>query len=379
MELHEYYVKEIFKKVGLPVLPGGVAYTPHEACGVAKKIGQGPFWIKPQILLGYSPNSKPNALLDRKLAESESQVFEISDALFGKKIKGFPSNVPATITRVYVEQAIPKKSLCRFVFRVDFNQQTYTLTLVSDRGEKTYYLKNLKLESSCKKEILKIMRIHDSKIAKMLWDIVRKAFQLFTSYGAVAVELNPIVQNDKTLVVVDGRLVFDPDSLFRFPEIVKCQETKLGHEREALAKKNAFRYTKMNGNIACLTNGIGLGWATIDMIHQKEGQVACLLDVGTEPSANAITKAMKLALAEPNVDGILVNIFGGLTSCKIIAEGLLAASPEISTGIPVVVRMVGLDADQGALLLSHSISPFLVMDKMMDAVSAVVKQTKGDQ
>ena len=104
-----------------------------------------------------------------------------------------------------------------------------------------------------------------------------------------------------------------------------------------------------------------------------------MLDVGTEPSADAITKAMKLALSEPNVDGILVNIFGGLTSCKIIAQGLLAASPEISTGIPVVVRMAGLDADQGALLLSHSISPFWVMNKMIDAVSLIVKQAKGDR
>ena len=195
----------------------------------------------------------------------------------------------------------------------------------------------------------------------------------------MAVELNPIVQNDKTLVVVDGRLVFDPDSLFRFPEIVKRQETKLGHERESLAKKNAFRYMKMNGNIACLVNGIGLGWATIDLIHQKKGKVACLLDVGTEPSANAVTKAMKLALAEPGVDGILVNIFGGLTGCKTIAEGVLAASPEIATGIPVVVRMAGLDAEEGVRLFNHSISPFLVMNQMADAVGEIVKQVKGER
>ena len=151
----------------------------------------------------------------------------------------------------------------------------------------------------------------------------------------------------------------------------------MGHEREALAKQNAFRYTKMEGNIACLVNGIGLGWATIDLVHQKKGKVACLLDVGTEPSAHAITKAMKLALAEPNVDGILVNIFGGLTSCQVIAEGLLAASPEIATGIPVVVRMVGIEAKEGASLLSRSVSPFLVMHRMSDAVLAIVKQVKG--
>ena len=377
MELHEYYVKAIFKEAGLPVLAGGVAYTAQEAQKVATQIGCGPFWVKPQVLLGYSPEKEKNPLLERELAATPEQVFVTADTLLGRTLKGFSPDVSATINRVYVEQAIQKKSLCRFVFRVDFNRQTYTLMLISERAEKTFYLKDLKLEAKHKKEILAMMKIHDRVLAKMLWSILEKAYHLFTSYGAVAVELNPIVQNDKTLVVADGRLVFDPDSLFRFPEIVRCQETKLGHEREALAKKNAFRYMKMDGNIACLVNGIGLGWATIDLIRQKKGRVACLLDVGTEPTANAITKAMKLALAEPSVDGILVNIFGGLTSCKTIAEGILAASPEIATGVPVVVRMAGLDVEEGIRLFNHSISPFLVMNKMADAVSEIVKQVKG--
>ncbi|MGN0920000.1 MAG: ATP-grasp domain-containing protein [Alphaproteobacteria bacterium] len=377
MELHEYYVKAIFEQAGLPVPAGGVAYTPQEAKEAALKIGEGPFWVKPQVLLGYSPQKQSNPLLEKKLAETPDQAFAAADGILGCSLQGFAPDVPATINRVYVERAIQRKSLCCFVFRVDFNKQTYTLTLFSEHAQKTFYLKDLKLEASHKKEILKMMKIHDRVVAKMLWEILEKAYHLFTFYGAVAVELNPIVQNDKTLVVVDGRLIFDPDSLFRFPEIVKCQEIKWGHEREALAKKNAFRYTKMDGNIACLVNGIGLGWATIDLIHQKKGRVACLLDVGTEPSANAITKAMKLALAEPNVDGILVNIFGGLTGCKTIAEGVLAASPEIATGIPVVVRMAGLDAAEGTHLLNHSISPFWVMNQMTDAVSEIVKQVKG--
>ena len=377
MELHEYYVKGIFKKSGIPVLAGGVAYTPAEALAVANKIGSGPFWLKPQVLLGYSPDRKENPLLEKRLLETPDQVQEAADNLLGAQLKVFSSDVSSVINRVYVEQAIQKKSLCRFVFRVDFDHQTYTLTLISERAEKTFYLTDLKLSSKHKKEILSLMKIHDRTITKMLWDVLEKAYRIFIYYGAVAVELNPIVQNDKTLVVVDGRLVFDPDSLFRFPEITKCQEIKLGHEREALAKRNSFRYTKMGGNIACLTNGIGLGWATIDLIHQKKGKVASLLDVGTEPSAPAITKAMKLALAEPNVDGILVNIFGGLTSCKTIAEGLLAASPEIATGIPVVVRMTGMEMEEGIQLLNHSFSPFLVMNKMSDAVSEIVKQVKG--
>ncbi|MBR6231845.1 MAG: hypothetical protein IKQ99_01950 [Alphaproteobacteria bacterium] len=379
MELHEYYVKKIFKDAGLPVLPGGVAYTSQEAMAVASKMKQGPFWVKPQILLGYSPEKKDDILLKKILAETPKDVFNMAEKILGTALRGYPADVSSTIQRVYVEQAVQQKSLCRFVFRVDFDSQTYTLTIVSDKSSRTFYLDDLKLTSNIKKEIIKTLKISNYHIKRALESILDKAYHLFTYYGAVAVELNPIVQNDKTLVVVDGRLVFDPASLFRFPEITKYQEVKLGHEREALAKKNSFRYTKMGGNIACLVNGIGLGWATIDLIHQKGGAVACLLDVGTEPTVNAITKAVKLALSEPNVDGILVNIFGGLTSCKVIAEGLMAASPEISTGIPIVVRMVGLDSEEGAYALSHSFSPFLVMNKMSDSVSEIVKQVKGSR
>ena len=379
MELHEYYVKEIFKNAGLPVLSGNVAYTPREAKDVASKIKTGPFWVKPQILLGYSPEKKEDILLEKRLAETPEDVFNSAQKILGTALKGYPADVSSTIQRVYVEQAVQQKSLCRFVFRVDFDSQTYTLTIVSDKFSKTFFLDDLKLTSSVKKEVIKSLKINNHHIKRALENILDKAYWLFTHYGAVAVELNPIVQNDETLVVVDGRLVFDPASLFRFPEITKYQETKLGHEREALAKKNAFRYTKMGGNIACLVNGIGLGWATIDLIQQKGGSVACLLDVGTEPTANAVTKAIKLALAEPNVDGILVNIFGGLTSCKVIAEGVMASSPEISTGIPIVVRMAGLDSEEGSYALSHSFSPFLVMNKMSDSVSEIVKQVKGSR
>jgi succinyl-CoA synthetase beta subunit len=223
MELHEYYVKELFRSAGLPVLPGQVAYTPQEAQNVAKKIGQGPFWVKPQVLLGYSPEKKENPLLLRKLSETPEDVLKTSAEILGQSLKGFSANTSATIQRVYIERAVQKKSLCRFVFRVDFDYQTYTLTLVSEKQNKTFYLTDLKLTSDLKKTILKTMKINDTRIGRLLMDVLEKAYQVFLHYGAMAVELNPIVQDDKTLVVVDGRLVFDPDSLFRFPEIVKCQ------------------------------------------------------------------------------------------------------------------------------------------------------------
>ena len=123
----------------------------------------------------------------------------------------------------------------------------------------------------------------------------------------MALEFGPIVKDKNALTIVNARLIFDPDSLFKYPELVQCREIKIGHEREALAKKNSFRYTGLGGNIACLTNGIGLGWATIDALQTNKQKVACLLDVGTVPNVKSITTALRLALSEPNVDALFVN------------------------------------------------------------------------
>ena len=148
-------------------------------------------------------------------------------------------------------------------------------------------------------------------------------------------------------------------------------------ERQDIARKNQFRYTKLDGNIACLVNGIGLSQATVDLIHQNGGRVACLLDVGTEPSRDAVAKALKLALADPDIDGVFVNIFGGVTRCDTIVQGLLAASGEVLAGLPMVVRMDGTNANIGRRLLFESRLPFTVVKGMREGVKEIIQQVKG--
>ena len=224
---------------------------------------------------------------------------------------------------------------------------------------------------------LRAFNIRDEKTQKSLVNILKKAYKLFRFYGAVAVELSPIVQlKDGSLKVIDGRLVFDPNTTHKFPELIPLIESRIGKEREKLARENHFRYMGLRGNIACVVNGIGLGWATVDLIQRKGGRVAALLDIGTEPTKETVTKSLRLVLSEPNVDGVLVNIFGGATRCDLIAEGLIAASPEMATGLPLVIRMDGINTDAGQRLLFESRLPFIVKTKMDDAVRAVVKAVK---
>ena len=378
MELNEYYVKQIFRSAGLPVLDGDIAYTPEEAQEIAQKLGGNAFWLKPQMMTPVPPYTMEE-LQDKFFASSPIEVGQKSALIMGESFNEPHPVFSSTIQRLYVEQAIRIDVFCRLVFRVDFERLGLTFSICQDDQEIcTLPIDDMQLSKVFCQKVCRQLKITDLKIKKEFLSILDKSFKLFLKYGAMALELSPVVRQNKTLIVVDGRLIFDPNSLFRFPELEKCREIKMGHEREALAKKNAFRYTGLNGNIACLANGIGLGWATVDLVQENKGSVACLLDVGTNPTVKSITTALKLALAEPNVDAILVNIFGGITSCKVIAQGLLDAAGEISIGIPIVVRMVGLDADEGESMLRKSIVPFYCTKNMKHAVLEVIRQLKEE-
>ena len=383
MELQEYHVKHIFRMAGLPVLKGAVAYGPDEAISVAKKLGKGPWFIKAQTVGGndcYGTLLAPGVAADGCIYVDDSK--KIAEAT--KSLLGHPSwlkNASALfeIQKVYVEEGVLNaKELGRLIFRVNFEKQCEMLSFVSAAGKVFSCILGGVLSEDIIIKVLKIMcPASDEKVQKSMGRLLKKAYKLFQSYGAVAVELSPIVQlKDGTIKVVDGRLVFDPNTTHKFPDLVPLIESRVGKERERLARQNHFRYTAMKGNIACVVNGIGLGWATVDLIQRRGGRVGALLDIGTEPTKETVTKALKLVLSEPNVDAILVNIFGGLTRCDLIAEGLIAAFPEMAAGLPFVVRMDGMNSEAGQRILFESRLPVVVKTGMDEAVKAVVKEVK---
>jgi len=380
MELQEYHVKRIFKMAGLPVLKGDVAYTPTEAVMIASKIGHGPYFLKAQIVDG---NSCYGTLLPVGSAEGgcacvadKKYVYETAKSLFGPP-EWLKNAAPFfEIQKLYVEEGITDgQELGRLVFRVNFEKQCAFLTLrPTGKKEVSFVLK----DGLTSEIVQRAATVFGQQTENKMRVLLEKTYKLFRAYKAVAVELAPVVQcPDGSLKIVDGRLIFDPNTISMFPELRSLIESRVGRERERQARQNHFRYIGMKGNIACIVNGIGLGWATIDLIQRKGGRVAALLDVGTEPTKETVAKALRLVLSEPNVDGVLVNIFGGVTRCDLIAEGLIAASPEVAVGLPFVVRMDGMNAQMGQRLLFESRLPLIVKTKMDDAVRAIIKEVKG--
>lgn len=382
MLIKEYQVKKIFKKQGVPVLRGGVAYTPEEAQRVAEEIGGKAWVVKAQILAGCRSagefvDSETEGLKGIAWANSPMMAAALAEQMLGKCLKTPETgDVCHEVQRVYVEEACLGQGEYQMSLRIDFLTQKLILTIVSAGNLiHQYELSGYRLNTSTERKILKELRLKDGKAKRML-ELMHHLTALFEKYGALAVEFDPIIETTAGFVVMDGRIVFDADSLIRYPEIAGLIEIEAGREWEASALRHQFRYSHLDGNIACLVNGTGLGQATIDLIHYYGGQVACLLDIGTEPSRDAVARALKMALSDPDIDGVLVNIFGGITRCDEIAEGLIAASGEILAGLPVVVRMDGTNAHIGRRLLFESRLPFSVVQKMDEAVQTIIQQVQ---
>lgn len=381
MMIKEYQVKQLFRRSGVPILNGQVAYTPEEARVAAEKIGGNAWIVKAQI----SANNRSQAhfadveqegLSGICWANTPQAVAAVTEQMLDHKLIVPNLPAPQEVKRVYVEEACLGQGEYRLSLRIDFMTQSLVLTVFDAGNNKGVYdLPDNKITAPILKRVMHQLKLKGEK-AKEMQGLLRQLLALFFKYEAVAVEFDPIWETANGLVVLDGRIIFNDDSLFKLPEIARRAEPADGMEQYRLAKKNQFRYTKLNGNIACLVNGIGLSQATVDLIHKQGGHVGCLLDVGTEPSRDAVAKALKMALSDPDVDGVLVNIFGGMTRCDVIVNGLLSAAGEILAGLPVVIRMDGTNANIGRRLLFESRLPFTVVKGMNDAVREIIHQVK---
>ena len=383
MEIHEYQVKRLFKKHGLPVLKGDVAYTPEEAVRAAESIGGIQWAIKAQIhdnnrYKGFFVEDEAGSGSGFRYADTLQDVQQFALQMLGKTLI-----TPTThhhgheVKKVYIEEVVDIAEKFQLSLRIDENTQQRILVLLRENGQlKRYELTNKGITSFLLHRMTNRMKL-SGKNASHLAEIVRSMYDLFHQYKARAVELTPLVLTKSgELVILDGRIVFDGDALFAYPQIYALKEIDAGTEREHSARQNNFKYTKLNGNIACIVNGTGLGMATVDLITDKGGAVSCLLDIGTEPSKEIVAKAFRMVLGEPDIEGVLVNIFGGITRCDEIAQGLISASHEISVGMPLVVRMDGTNAAVGCRLLQESHLPFELIEHMEEAVEKIVARVE---
>lgn len=372
MELCEYQVKRLLKEYKLPVLSGAVAYTPQEAEAIFEKYQFQNAVVRSQMPLNLTASLDEDALCIE--ADTKEKTHEATAILLDRIYPVFKGIKPY---RVYVEEKIEKARSYALSVRIDTKKQKIVFSVQKNNQLKEVELNRSKPTMLFWYSLLRLFAM-DVSYHKELLRLFQNMYRVFEEFHALAVELNPLViTKDKRLVVENARIVFDDEALFRLPQITSLKEVPQGMQRQALASQYNFRYIPFKGNIACLVNGSGLGWASIDLILAQGGKPACLLDVGTEPSKEAVSQALKLALSEPEVEGVFINIFGGITRCDTIADGLINASQEISLAMPLVVRMDGTNAQVGNRLLFDSRLPFVVVKDLKEAADLIIQKVEA--
>ncbi len=395
MNIHEYQAKELLRKFGVAVPRGMVAYTAAEAEQAAQELG-GPVWVvKSQIHAGgrgagrfkNDPNGKGGVRVVKSIAEvKKNAAAMIGQALVTKQT----GPAGREVKRVYIEDGADIKRELYLSLLVDRASGRPTIIASTEGG--------MDIEEVAAKHPEKILKVavdpatglmghHGRAVAyglglegeqvKSATKLLSALYNAFLDLDASLVEINPLLVTGKgEVVALDAKMNFDDNALFRHPELEQLRDEDEEDPAEREAANHSLNYVKLDGNIGCMVNGAGLAMATMDIIKLKGGAPANFLDVGGGATKERVTAAFKIILSDPNVEGILVNIFGGIMRCDVIAEGVLAAAREVSLHVPLVVRLEGTNVELGKKILAESGLPILAADNLADAAEKVVKAVK---
>ncbi|HRO61089.1 MAG TPA: ADP-forming succinate--CoA ligase subunit beta [Burkholderiaceae bacterium] len=388
MKIHEYQGKEILKKYGVAVPRGIPCFSVDEAVKAAETLG-GPVWVvKAQIHAGG--RGKGGGV---KLARSIDEVRQLSSEILGMQLVTHQTGPEGQkVRRLLIEEGadIAKELYVGLV--VDRVSQRVALMASSEGGmdieevaEKTPELLHKVfidpaegLTDSQADEIATKVGIPAESLTQAR-SVLHGLYQAFWETDASLAEINPLIlTGDGKVVALDAKLNFDANALFRHSEILELRDLDEEDPAEIEASKFDLAYIQLDGNIGCLVNGAGLAMATMDTIKLFGGEPANFLDVGGGATTEKVTEAFKIMLRNPNLKAILVNIFGGIMRCDVIAEGVIAASKAVGLKVPLVVRMKGTNEDLGKKLLAESGLPIISADTMADAAKQVVAAAAGN-
>ena len=386
MNIHEYQAKSVLRKFGVAVPDGGVAYTADEAEKVAKGLG-GPVWVvKAQIHAGG--RGKAGGV---KVVKSLGDVRKSADDMLGMTLVTHQTGPQGKeVQRIYVEDGCDIARELYLGILVDRATSRITLMASTEGG--------MEIEEVAAKTPEKILRLaidpvmglqpfHARRLAYGLGlegDQVRSAvkflmamYEAFIQLDASIVEINPLVVTGAgDVVALDAKMNFDDNALYRHKDILELRDESEEDPTELEAAKFDLNYIKLDGNIGCMVNGAGLAMATMDIIKLYGGAPANFLDVGGGASKERVTAAFKLILSDANVEALLVNIFGGIMRCDVIADGIVAAAREISLHVPLVVRLAGTNVERGKAILEDSGLPIIAADDLADAAEKAVKAAR---
>jgi succinyl-CoA synthetase beta subunit len=386
MKIHEYQGKEILRQFGVPVPRGIPAFTVQEAVEAAQKLG-GPVWVvKAQIHAGG--RGKGGGV---KLGKSLDDVKALSEQILGMQLVTHQTG-PAgqKVRRLYIEEGADIKNELYVSLVTDRGTQKIAFIASSEGGmdieevahstpEKiiTEYIDPLTgITTEQSKKIAAAIGLSGASVDQAV-DLFAKLYKCYMDTDASLVEINPLNCDSKgNLVALDAKFNFDANALFRHPEIVAYRDLDEEDAAEIEASKFDLAYISLDGNIGCLVNGAGLAMATMDTIKLFGGEPANFLDVGGGATAEKVTEAFKIMLKNPEVKGILVNIFGGIMKCDTIAEGVITACKAVNLSVPLVVRMKGTNEELGKKMLAESGLPIIAADTMAEAATKIVAAVK---
>ncbi len=394
MNIHEYQAKELLARFGVPVPAGHAAFTVDEAVGAAAKLPGPLYVVKAQIHAGGRGKGRFAELPEGakggvRLARSADEVREAASEMLGNTLVTVQTG-PAgrTVRRLYVTDGVDIAREFYLAFLVDRASGRVACVACTEGG--------MDIETVAHETPEKIVTLtidpatgwrphHGRRVAaalglsgaqaKQAADIAARLYTAFIDTDASQIEINPLAVTDGgELMVLDAKLGFDSNALARHPEILELRDLDEEDPAEIEASKHDLAFIKLDGNIGCLVNGAGLAMATMDIIKLNGAEPANFLDVGGGASREKVTAAFKLILADPAVEGILVNIFGGIMRCDIIADGIIAAAREVDLSVPLVVRLEGTNVAEGKALLASSGLKIIAADDLGDAARKIVAE-----
>ena len=383
MNIHEHQAKDIFREYNIPVSSGEVAYQKNEIENVVNKV-DGPIWVvKAQIHAGGRGKGGGVKVVDtpEKAIEEANKMYEMNLIT--------PQTGPSgrIVKRIYIEHGS------------DIEKELYLSCLVDRATSKVAFIVSkmggMDIEAVAEdtpenittviiepsigvsekniNEMFKALEISEAQ-SEQFSQLVKNLYQFFIEKDASLVEINPlIVTTEKKLLCLDAKVNFDENALFKHPEIENLRDPNEEDIHEQEASKHDLAYIKLDGNIGCMVNGAGLAMASLDIIKLYGGEPANFLDVGGGASREKVTNAFKIILSDKGVKGILVNIFGGIMRCNIIAEGIIAAAKELEISVPLVVRLEGTNVEEGKAILEKSDVDVIAANDLDDAAKKIVK------
>ncbi len=376
MKLHEYQAKEILAKYGIPVPPGKVAYTPEEAKKIATEIGK-TVVIKAQVHVGG--RGKAGGV---KLAKDPNEAYEVAKRILGMNLKGL------TVKKVLVAEAADIKNEYYAGLIQDRASQRVVMMVSKEGGVDIEEVAREKPEAIVKYKIdpHKGLRPFEARQIVLdaglegnlnkLADVLVKLYKAYAGVDAFLAEINPLVITaDGQVVAVDAKIDLDDNGLFRHPDLAELREVEAEHPLEVEALKYGFAYVKLDGNIGILGNGAGLVMYTLDLVNRVGGRPANFLDIGGGAKADVVENAIKLIAKDPDVEGIFINIFGGITRADEVAKGVIRALEAGVLKVPVVMRVAGTAEEEAKRLLEGK--PVYMYPTSIEAAKAIVAMVEG--